>query len=189
MIFERLDRFLGNNDWISLYPDCVIHHLPRLKSDHNPILFVSAPSHSHPSPRPFRCEKIWVDQPEFSNLVKLFWSFNGDTSSSLDLLKNKALLWNKNSFGNIFHKKNILIKRLEGVHAALGNSPNSFLLNLEADLYHTLSNHLKMIEDFWASKARIDWLNSGVENSAFFYAPVNNRRRTNRINSLKNNLG
>lgn len=38
LIFERLDRFLANDDWIHLYLDAQVTHLPRTHSDHCPLL-------------------------------------------------------------------------------------------------------------------------------------------------------
>lgn len=35
-ILERLDRFLANYEWLNLYPDAVVKHLPRTFSDHCP---------------------------------------------------------------------------------------------------------------------------------------------------------
>lgn len=35
---ERLDRFLGNVGWFSLFPESFVEHLVRFKSDHTPIL-------------------------------------------------------------------------------------------------------------------------------------------------------
>lgn len=188
-VFERLDRFLGNMEWINLFPENVVQHLPRFKSDHNPVLFISKPDNMTFVPRPFRCEKIWLKQPDFGELVNQTWALNEDTTTSLQLLQTKAQDWNKNVFGNIFHQKNILLKRIEGIHNALANGPNPFLLNLESELYKSLADHLLLIEDFWAAKSRVDWLNLGDENASFFHASVISRRRSNRISTIKNRLG
>ncbi|XP_019244264.1 PREDICTED: uncharacterized protein LOC109224131 [Nicotiana attenuata] len=37
-ILERLDRILANYDWITLFPEASVRHLPRTHSDHNPLL-------------------------------------------------------------------------------------------------------------------------------------------------------
>lgn len=52
LVLERLNRFLGNGDWISLFPDSINFHLPRLKSDLNPILLKT-----HPHQSPFHYKK------------------------------------------------------------------------------------------------------------------------------------
>ena len=53
-INECLDRGLGNAEWKILFPTAEIHHLPRVKSDHCPILLVTNPL-ERKSPKPFRC--------------------------------------------------------------------------------------------------------------------------------------
>ena len=42
-IKERLDRGLGNSEWKIHFPRTEIHHLPRTKSDHCPILMDTDP--------------------------------------------------------------------------------------------------------------------------------------------------
>lgn len=37
-IVERLDRVLANFEWRQIYPMAHVYHLPRYKSDHNPIV-------------------------------------------------------------------------------------------------------------------------------------------------------
>ena len=42
-IKERLDRRVANTEWTLLCPSAEIHHLPRVKSDHCPILLTTEP--------------------------------------------------------------------------------------------------------------------------------------------------
>ena len=51
-IKERLDRGLGNAEWTLLFPSAEIHHLPRVKSDHCPIMLNTDPLEPKP-PKPF----------------------------------------------------------------------------------------------------------------------------------------
>ena len=55
-IKERLDRGLGNADRTLLFPTAEIHHLPRVKSDHYPIMLNTNPSEPKP-PNPFDLSK------------------------------------------------------------------------------------------------------------------------------------
>lgn len=41
VVLQRLDRFLGNLEWINLFLDAINYHLPRIKSDHNLILLIN----------------------------------------------------------------------------------------------------------------------------------------------------
>ncbi|MBA0699332.1 hypothetical protein Goari_000980, partial [Gossypium aridum] len=47
-LFERLNRALGNNAWIYNFPNCMVSHLPKIKSDHRSLLLVLNPSISFP---------------------------------------------------------------------------------------------------------------------------------------------
>ena len=47
-IKERLDRGLGNAEWTLLFPAAEVHHLPKVKSDHCPILLNTDPLESNP---------------------------------------------------------------------------------------------------------------------------------------------
>lgn len=38
LIYERLDRFFANNNWIQKFADVQVHHLPCTHSDHCPLL-------------------------------------------------------------------------------------------------------------------------------------------------------
>ncbi|KAK4564707.1 hypothetical protein RGQ29_006684 [Quercus rubra] len=68
-IQERLDRGLGNAEWKLLFPTAEIHHLPKVKSDHCPIMLLMDPCEQKP-PKPFRFEQMWLIDPSFPSVVK-----------------------------------------------------------------------------------------------------------------------
>ena len=110
-IKERLDRGVGNFEWKILFPMAEIHHLPRVKSDHCPILLDTNPL-ERKSPKPFLFEQMWFTDPYFSALIESSWhtSENIPSMSSslsrfpcyLDFLTQRINDWNKTQFGNIF---------------------------------------------------------------------------------------
>ncbi|KAF7828542.1 reverse transcriptase [Senna tora] len=57
------------------------------------------------------------------------------------------------------------------------------------DITATIQETLRLEEELWASKARLDWLQLGDSNTSFFHNSVIHRRRTNRINALKDTVG
>lgn len=191
LVFQRSDRFLGNFDWVSLFPDSVVHHLPRIRSDHNPILFSSKSSASLNVLKPFRCERVWLDQPDFEALVSNVWRENDHNPifNILSTVKDHAVLWNKESFGNIFARKRRILARLEGINRSLAVNPNFFLENLQDTLSKEYQSVLSLEEELWAPKARLDWLNLGDANTKFFHLYVVHRRRSNRILCIKDNMG
>ncbi|KAF7807601.1 uncharacterized protein G2W53_039762 [Senna tora] len=102
MVFERLDRFLANSDWIQCFPDTLNCHLPRIKLDHLPLLLVSKVINNIVMNRPFHCERVWIKEPSFVNLAETSWKEARSASHGLGLIRDRALQWNKIFFGNIF---------------------------------------------------------------------------------------
>ena len=59
---EWLDKGSSNADWKLLFLVTEMHHLPRVKSDHCPILLITDPL-APKSPKPFRFEQMWLTNP------------------------------------------------------------------------------------------------------------------------------
>lgn len=67
---ERLDRVLANSDWCILFPDAMVQHLPRLHSDHCPILLCCEPDLvMDRSQRPLRFQSMWFSHEGFLPMV------------------------------------------------------------------------------------------------------------------------
>lgn len=61
-IDAHLDYALANESWISLFIECSISHLPKVLSDHSPILFKAGHQVVTFRPRPiFRFENFWLE--------------------------------------------------------------------------------------------------------------------------------
>ncbi|GKD75383.1 putative RNA-directed DNA polymerase, partial [Tanacetum coccineum] len=84
---SKLDRFLVNQHFFDHWNDASVTVLPRLLSDHSPILLkVGSPNFG---PKPFKVFDKWLKVDEFHNLVASSWN-NAYTSRPPDtLLKNK----------------------------------------------------------------------------------------------------
>lgn len=57
-VWERIDRTFATPKWLLLHPEHQVCHIPRIASDHYPILLTMtflAPYHA-----PFRFEKVWL---------------------------------------------------------------------------------------------------------------------------------
>ena len=139
-IRERLDRGVANTDWALFFPSAAIHHLPRVKSDHCPIMLTTDPPGPKPA-KPFRFEHMWLTDPTFPSLVQHRWQASEmvpSASSSLsgfprrlDALTDNICSWNKNHFGNIFQRKTWLMARLGGIQVALARKPSAYLYSLK----------------------------------------------------------
>ena len=97
--------------------------------------------------------------------------------------------WNKLEFGNIFHQKRRLLARINGVQKALARHPSDSLLKLEADLSSQFQSVLRMEEEFWTLKSRMEWSLLGDRNTSFFHTSVLCHRHRNKIWCLRDPLG
>lgn len=72
-ILERLDRGWSNGAWCSKFPNASLWHLPRVTSDHCPLLLkLDNPTPRH-GPKPFRFEPMWFRDPSFDQTVDRVW--------------------------------------------------------------------------------------------------------------------
>ena len=142
LILERIDRYFMNPDWCMLYPEAKVTHLPRCHSDHCPILLELFPNITSHLTRPFRFQEFWLSDITFPRVVSQAWSRNTNLADSIECFSKEATLWNKDHFGNIFHKKKRLMARLYGVQKALANNPSPDLINLESQLQKDLEEVL-----------------------------------------------
>ncbi|XVF13155.1 hypothetical protein REPUB_Repub08aG0183800 [Reevesia pubescens] len=113
LIKKKLDRSLCNELWRLAFPDACVRNLPRVKSDHCPILVslqTSLPVNK--IARPFRFELAWLSHTSFAKLLKDNWV--EDTSLHIMLCRWQGILkqWNMDVFGNVFRKKRRLLARL-----------------------------------------------------------------------------
>ena len=98
-------------------------------------------------------------------------------------------MWNKDHFGNIFHKKKRLMARLYGVQKALANNPSPDLINLESHLQKDLEEVLDHERDLWLLKSRVNWMVQGDRNTSFYHVSTLARRKRNLIILVKNEGG
>lgn len=71
-IWVKLNRFLVNLDWTTLFPKSIQNCIPRLGLDHAPIRLESG---NHPLiQRPFHFERSWCSVEQFPDLIRDWWN-------------------------------------------------------------------------------------------------------------------
>lgn len=70
-IFQRLDRVLSTMQWTQLFPMAYVNHLPRLHSDHAPILLRT--QNKPLQPRNFKIETWWFNHQGFHDACAISW--------------------------------------------------------------------------------------------------------------------
>ena len=117
------------------------------------------------------------------------WSNSPSLNQVLSNFSNKANIWNRTIFGNLFHKRRRLSVRLKGIQESLSFRPNDFLVELDRNLRLEYAEVVRLEEEFWAMKARILWLVEGDRNTAFYHTSALVRRRRNCILCMKDRVG
>ena len=115
---SRLDRFLFTSTVENLFSNIAQRRLPRLLSDHSPILLECGTFHRGKTP--FRLENMWLQAEGFVNKVRSWWDsydFHGSPSfvltCKLKALKLDLKKWNKEEFGSVVERINSLVDSIK----------------------------------------------------------------------------
>lgn len=189
LILERIDRCFGNPSWRIAFPKASVTHLPRVFTDHCPVLLELDKPPPMSSNRPFRFQTMWLMHLEFPRFVKDNWGQDQLMDEAITNFTSKVKKWNVDVLGNIFSRKKRVIARINGAQKALANHPNEFLVQLEKDLIEEYDLIRRQEEEFWALKSRLNWTMYGDKNTTFFHVTTMIRRQRNKIRSIMNSVG
>ncbi|KAL8555733.1 hypothetical protein ACS0TY_003520 [Phlomoides rotata] len=132
----RLDRVLVNNGFLGLWHSASATVLPRISSDHHPILLKLQETTGHLI-RPFHFQQMWTTHPSLTPMVMASWSQFVTSYSPIHrvthkLKRLKATLrnWKKDIFRNIYIEMEEASKGLIAIQtetALLGDSDDRLL--------------------------------------------------------------
>ena len=72
-----------------------------------------------------------VSPPVSKGFVNDSWEEDRALKGNIKSFTKDVIVWNKDVFGNIFHRKNRMEARLRGIQASLADGPSDYLLYLE----------------------------------------------------------
>jgi hypothetical protein len=187
---SRIDRFLFSPDWEDHFPSIIQRRMPRLMSDHFPILLECGPLQK--CRRLFHFEKMWFKADGFVDRVRQWWlsyQFDGSPSyilaNKLKALKADLKKWNTESFGNVEIKKNHLLYELHEIdRAAKSRILTSDEKLRKENLVTELEKTILLDEISWRQKSRVLWLKEGDRNTQFFHRMANSNCKKNSISTL-----
>ncbi|KAI3473565.1 hypothetical protein Pfo_031528 [Paulownia fortunei] len=102
-VWKRLDRVLYSEEWLNLFHITKVSHLPRIWSDHSPLL-ISLDTDKIKAPSPFRFFRMWSRHHTFWNTVKDSWRHPTETQGMKNLQQKLFRL--KHKFSRIPKLKN-----------------------------------------------------------------------------------
>ena len=108
-----------------------------------------------------------MSHPLFPKVVSDSWEEDRALKGNIESFTKDVIVWNKDVFGNIFHRKNWMEARLKGIQANLADGPSDYLLTLEEILRKEYLGILQQEEEFWSIKSRLNWLIQGDRNTKF----------------------
>ncbi|KAJ0094336.1 hypothetical protein Patl1_15029 [Pistacia atlantica] len=189
--WARLDRALINIHYANRFPSACFEYLNRKTSDHCPMLIHAQKQEVGYGPHPFRFQNMWVTHTEFRRCVEEVWkeptNFVGLSRLAEKLKKTKFALraWNRKVFGHVGQNIKELEERLEVLDSHLQGGYDK---EVECDYLVT-----KLELDIWEKReelrlsqlAKQKWLSEGDQNSKFFHAVVNQKRKSNVISHMR----
>ncbi|XP_077217927.1 uncharacterized protein LOC143852430 [Tasmannia lanceolata] len=190
LVMSRIDPVLSR-EWKERFPIISQKALPRIESDHNPII-LELSSFSRGS-CPFRFDLDLLEIPRFAKNVKQWWDeieirgWKGYIlCQKLKGLKSKIKEWQKTFDDESRQRRDTILATLASLELKEEEGP---LLEEDKMLHLNLLDEndtiLRREEICWRQISRVLWLQAGDMNSKFFHLTVNSRRRTNLINCLK----
>ena len=126
-----------------------------------------------------------MSHPLFSKVVSDAWLDDMVLKANIEKFTKDVQIWNKDVFGNIFHRKNIVEAKLRDIQISIVLNPNEQLLEFENKLRRESFDVLQQEEEFRSIKSRYNWLIQGDRNTKLFHTSTLIRRKRNRIVSFQ----
>ncbi|KAF7844754.1 reverse transcriptase [Senna tora] len=161
-IRTRIDRAHANKQWLDLFPETKVFHLPRFSSDHCPILLRTNP-HINTGQKLFRLETFWLKHPNFKGTIYNIWNSSqsnlDDNLSDSDTLKisDPLLNWPPSEISTFpIHIKNELTSTF--VHLN-NNMPDQMAWKYSKDGTFTIKSAYNLISNENQNEtANLNWL-------------------------------
>ncbi|GJW84566.1 RNA-directed DNA polymerase, eukaryota, reverse transcriptase zinc-binding domain protein [Tanacetum coccineum] len=162
---------------------------PFLISDHSPTILIILIVWQKKA-KSFRFANYTVNKPGFIAEVERGWKIQVQGHKMYCLVKRlKSLkpVLNKLNWknGNLTTRVETLRVKLQEAQTLVERDPHNSVIKSKA--IESLNNYNEVVKDeekLLAQKARIDWLNEGDKNSAFFHKVIKMRRSRNRVDSI-----
>jgi hypothetical protein len=194
-VARKLDRVLGNEECFCNFGSSNVEFLSSGVSDHSPAL-ISIGSIVSFGPKPFKFYNYWIEHQDFMSWVSSCWNkeFHGVPMfrlySKLKALKAVMKVENAACFGNLRSRVVEARGKLDlAQKAVLDTRGSAGSLLRERECLHAYVSITKAEEAFLRQKTRVQWLQLGDQNTAFFHRMLKGRQARNYISFLYDEQG
>ncbi|XP_022040875.1 uncharacterized protein LOC110943434 [Helianthus annuus] len=187
---SKIDRFLVNYEFFNAWPEASLLVLPRLWSDHSPLILASKTVNF--KVRSFRFFNSWLSKDGFKEVVVDACINFSDTGCHVHLVKKIGMVrsWIKEWRDRMIKKEGeaacVAKEEVEALEEILE------LRDLSEEEEWVLMENKKVLAEFELPKtmdlkqrSRIRWAKEDDENSKFFHAQVNWRKACNVYSRVK----
>ena len=193
-VLERLDRCFATSDWLVRFPNCRVHHMHAVFSDHSPLWMELHPPIRTPRHRrkQFWFKEMWTLDPRCEETVQQAWEAEcrGSpmfrVSKEIKASRRSLHCWSKQHFGSVRSSIAAKTRQLERAEAATPALQNAQIIqSLHKELYTLHTKEEKM----WKQRSRTQWLQHGDRNTRFSHCQATWRQRRNPIQGITDEAG
>ncbi|GJS35094.1 RNA-directed DNA polymerase, eukaryota, reverse transcriptase zinc-binding domain protein, partial [Tanacetum coccineum] len=193
-ILKKIDRVMGNNNFMGTFCNSTAHFLPHLSSDHCLAVLIM-PKVLSRKKRAFKFTNYVADKPEFLEIVEKEWNIKTSGCKMYKLVqKLKAMKFHMKNLnwkhGNLYERVESWKVKLKNVQMQVDKDPHNVALKTEEA--RTLKEYMIAMQDeekFLYQKAKITWMSDGDRNSKFFHEVIKGRIHRNKIDMVCNEKG
>ncbi|CAA0824400.1 Unknown protein, partial [Striga hermonthica] len=185
LIEEKLDRAFGSMEWLQSYPNAKVLNKARSSSDHS-LLLLDQGTVRVRTPKRFSFDKRWIGKDGLTETVEKAWTIQIDGTPLFQLKERvKATGIALLRWSSSFHTQNQLsIASLTNKLELLREDTSDTKWEEWASTRSDLNKAHFFEESYWQQKSRATWIKNGDNNTKFFHAYVQQRRRQNVISRL-----
>ncbi|KAI9100189.1 hypothetical protein K1719_024407 [Acacia pycnantha] len=118
-------------EWQEKFVNAAVKVVPRVSSDHHPLVVNLNGTEGGRRGRQFRYEAVWHMHDDFEMVMRNGWKGEDEAHMKLAGLKQSLIRWNKEVFGRIEGRKRRLLSRLNGIQKTIKAELMAVLTGLE----------------------------------------------------------
>ncbi|XP_057745491.1 uncharacterized protein LOC130963384 [Arachis stenosperma] len=160
---------MANLGWKETFPETMIQHLIRYKSDHCPILLdlYGESKRRKNSQHRFRFEELWLINEDCDRIVEEAWNERtGTVKEKIKLCGERLDSWVQRNFGDIPKRIKKAEKALKQLNSLPQNEETLWRTKMEEE---ELDDLIRMEEIWWSQRSRANWVAYGDKNTKFYH--------------------